>query len=220
MTLQASGQISMGDIVAEFGGVAQHALSEYYRGGAYVQNIAQNTTIPTSGQIKLSNFYGTGNVSDRTNTFEMYAEYYSYLVPIGGGEGAPVEYGDAFIGGYANSTNGSLPHSAMTPNPATYPGGTGGAQTITVQYLTYEGGTLNPYLFNLILSCATAMNVNSNTVFKSILDRESGVTYDRTSTGFTVSNNAAGTIAYFTWLSDNTAYANNTFYHPVITNTY
>lgn len=220
MVLQASGEISLGDIVAEFGGAAPHALSEYYRGGAYVQNIAQNSAVPTSGQIKLSNFYGAGNISDHTNTLEMYAESLSYTIPVGGGEGGPVEYGDYTEAGFANSSIGTLPHSALTPNPYVYQGGTGGAQDITVQYLTYSGGTIDAYKVQLYLSCATAMNAASNTIFKSLLDREAGVTYDRTSAGFSVSNNAAGTIIYMQWDSNNLFYANNTFYHPVITNTY
>lgn len=58
MTLQASGAISIGDIADEFGGNAPHALSEYYRGGGLVQNTTQNAGIPSSGAIKLSDFYG------------------------------------------------------------------------------------------------------------------------------------------------------------------
>lgn len=50
MTLQTSGQITILDIVGEFGGTAPHSLSEYY-GAA--------SGVPTSGQISLSNFYGT-----------------------------------------------------------------------------------------------------------------------------------------------------------------
>jgi len=218
MVLQASGQISMGDIVAEFGGVAQHALSEYYKGGAYVQNIAQNAAVPTSGQIKLSDFYGAGNISDHTNTIEMYAESESYAIPIGGGEGVPVEYGTHTDAGYANSVIGTLPHSAVTPNPYTYAGGTGGAQTITVQSIVYSGSEIEAYTLQLQLTCPTTMNTASNTIFKSFLDRASGVVYDRTSTGFTISPN--GTTVYISWDSNNTFYANNTFYHPVITNTY
>jgi hypothetical protein len=49
MALQASGQITIVDIVGEFGGTAPHALNEYY-------GVA--TGVPTSGQIALSNFYG------------------------------------------------------------------------------------------------------------------------------------------------------------------
>lgn len=58
MVLQASGPISLADIAAEFGGAAPHSLSEYYRGGANVPDTAANAGIPTSGAIKLSDFYG------------------------------------------------------------------------------------------------------------------------------------------------------------------
>ncbi len=59
MTLQSSGPISMSQICAEFGAPSTTPLSGLYRGGAYVPNIAANATIPTSGAISLSNFYGT-----------------------------------------------------------------------------------------------------------------------------------------------------------------
>jgi len=48
--------ISMGQIQSEFGGANPIALGgEYYRGGAYTTN--NNTNVPTSGTIALSNFY-------------------------------------------------------------------------------------------------------------------------------------------------------------------
>jgi len=57
MALPASGTITMLDIQTEFGGPASPIqLSSYYRGGAYVT--PNNTSVPTSGQISLSNFYG------------------------------------------------------------------------------------------------------------------------------------------------------------------
>lgn len=62
MTLPASGPISLSDIRNEFGGSAPDSLSEYYRGGAYVPNIPANNSIPTSGAISLSDFYGTTNL--------------------------------------------------------------------------------------------------------------------------------------------------------------
>lgn len=40
MPLPASGQISLADLAAEFGGVSPHALSEYYRGGGLVPSTA------------------------------------------------------------------------------------------------------------------------------------------------------------------------------------
>lgn len=56
MALPGSGALSINSIATEFGGSAPHSLSEYYRGGAYVTS--NNTNVPTSGQISISNFYG------------------------------------------------------------------------------------------------------------------------------------------------------------------
>lgn len=56
MALQSSGAISLSDIQNEFGGNNPISLSEYYRGGSYVTD--NNTNVPTSGGITMSNFYG------------------------------------------------------------------------------------------------------------------------------------------------------------------
>ena len=61
MALPSSGQLSINNIVGEFGGSAPHALSEYYRGGSLVPDSATNSGVPTSGQIKISDFYGAAN---------------------------------------------------------------------------------------------------------------------------------------------------------------
>ena len=58
MALQTSGAISLLNLQTEFGGANPIGLNEYYRGGAYVPNTAQNSAVPTSGAIALSNFYG------------------------------------------------------------------------------------------------------------------------------------------------------------------
>lgn len=58
MTIVSSGQLSMNDIVAEFGGSGQHGLQEYYRGGSFVADNSLNTSVPTSGQITIQDFYG------------------------------------------------------------------------------------------------------------------------------------------------------------------
>ena len=47
--------ISLGQIQTEFGGSNPAAISEYYRGGPYTTE--NNTNVPTSGTIALSNFY-------------------------------------------------------------------------------------------------------------------------------------------------------------------
>jgi hypothetical protein len=59
MALQSSGVIALSDIQTEFGGSNPISLSEYYRGGAYTTS--NNTNVPTSGAISLSNFYGATN---------------------------------------------------------------------------------------------------------------------------------------------------------------
>lgn len=58
MALQGSGAITLAQIAAEFGGAAPHSLSEYYRGGLYVPDIAANVNIPSSGAIGFNMFYG------------------------------------------------------------------------------------------------------------------------------------------------------------------
>lgn len=58
MALPASGPISLGAIQTEYGGTNPAAISEYYRGGGLVPNAAPNLSVPTSGAISFSNFYG------------------------------------------------------------------------------------------------------------------------------------------------------------------
>lgn len=55
MVLQTSGRISLKDISVEFGGVVPHKLSEYY-------GVA--LSLPTTGIIKIGNFYGVSNNPD------------------------------------------------------------------------------------------------------------------------------------------------------------
>lgn len=52
MALQSSGSISLSNVASEFGGSTPHSLSEYY---------GSDTGVPASGQIKLSQFYGTSS---------------------------------------------------------------------------------------------------------------------------------------------------------------
>ena len=70
MAVTSSGLIRLsGDIVAEFGGSAPHALSEYYRNAGLVT--AGNTAVPTSGAIALSDFYGTTATVNRDIRVQM-----------------------------------------------------------------------------------------------------------------------------------------------------
>ena len=59
MAVTSSAPISITDLVTEFGGSAPHSLTEYYRGGSLVPSgPAANNSIPTSGAISLTNFFG------------------------------------------------------------------------------------------------------------------------------------------------------------------
>jgi hypothetical protein len=60
------------DIRAEFGGTPGLApdgrikpsnISQYYKGGSFVPSIIENTAVPTSGQIRFGNFFGTKTAS-------------------------------------------------------------------------------------------------------------------------------------------------------------
>ena len=77
MTLQASGVITMDDIVGEFGGTAPHGLKEYYNGGGVVGST--NTNVPTTGVIGLKDFYGSQAIANRDIRVQMsYAGGHSY----------------------------------------------------------------------------------------------------------------------------------------------
>jgi hypothetical protein len=69
MTLPASGPLTLAQIQGEFGGSNPIGLNEYYRGGAYVPNASTTASIPTSGAIAISNFYGTSNRVNVSYTF-------------------------------------------------------------------------------------------------------------------------------------------------------
>jgi hypothetical protein len=77
MPLPASGPISLGQIQTEFGGSAPTVLGEYYRGGVYTTG--NNTNVPTSGTIALSNFYSTLRAVQVTITFTRSATLQNYF---------------------------------------------------------------------------------------------------------------------------------------------
>jgi hypothetical protein len=56
MALPGSGTLSLSQIRDEFGGSNPVSMSDYYRSGPYVTT--NNTAVPTSGAISITNFYG------------------------------------------------------------------------------------------------------------------------------------------------------------------
>lgn len=61
-TIPSSGKILLGDLRNVFStGSGPKKLKSYYKGGNQVASTTLNNSIPTSGRIRLSDFYGKGN---------------------------------------------------------------------------------------------------------------------------------------------------------------
>jgi len=72
MPLPGSGAISCDNLQTEFGNTNPIALSEYYRGGtSLVPNISVNNSVPTSGQISISNLYAAEQIDYIPTTFNI-----------------------------------------------------------------------------------------------------------------------------------------------------
>ena len=70
MALQDDGIIKVSELRGEFGGSSPDLMSEYYRGAGLVPN--SQTSIPTSGEILLSDFYSTSDETIITVTQGLY----------------------------------------------------------------------------------------------------------------------------------------------------
>jgi hypothetical protein len=81
MTLPTSGPLSLTDIQTEFGGSNPIGLNEYYAGGGLVPAGATGTNgaVPSSGQIAISNFYGTSAYYGLTKSLRFRASATAYL---------------------------------------------------------------------------------------------------------------------------------------------
>ncbi len=78
MALPASGLITLAMIAAEFGGAQPYSLSQFYRGGGRVT--ANNTNVPASGKISLSDFYGAIKIVPGSVAYTSPGTY-TFIVP-------------------------------------------------------------------------------------------------------------------------------------------
>jgi hypothetical protein len=118
MPIKTNGTLSVQDIVDEFGGVAPHSVSEYYRGAGLVPltpNTQINNSIPTGGTIRHSNFYS----SSRTVIV-----FYD-IIGGGGGGGAGAADREPRKGTFAPSGESTI-ISGSGISTITAQGGTGG----------------------------------------------------------------------------------------------
>jgi len=78
MTLQSSGAISLQNIQAEFGGPSSNiTLQNYYAGGSYVAAGTKNgsgVAIPSSGAIKLEDFYGASAIVISGSSYSIFSQ--------------------------------------------------------------------------------------------------------------------------------------------------
>jgi hypothetical protein len=162
MALPASGQLSLSQIVGEFGGSAPHSLSEYYRNGGLVPS--GNTNVPTSGIIDFSDFYGAQAIVNRDIRVQMsYFAGHSYSafgVTSANSTAAPQSY------------SGSLLYNPFTIYSPVFRAGTGYlGQNLSFTYsqnedaqpasLTLYGGTSSTAVNDVVFAWSAGYN-NSN----------------------------------------------------------
>jgi len=93
MALPSSGTISINNLKVEFSDTYPSSMSEFYRGGTLVPNIPANSSVPISGTIALSNFYGATSQDAIPDAFELggpvtsasiSSYYYSNTITVSG----------------------------------------------------------------------------------------------------------------------------------------
>ena len=160
MALPGSGQLSINDIVGEFGGSAPHALSEYYRGGSLVPDSATNSGVPTSGQIKISDFYGAAN------------QLWATTVTVGTtNQAGPL--GSTCYGLVPTDVFGTIPAGSVSDSTVDF---LGGATVRGLFYRTFLSGKLFIVEGNFPNSGFTEMNIAGT----SYLRTDASHSYDAT----------------------------------------
>lgn len=147
MTLPSSGQISLLQIRNEFAGAGGPTnLRSYYRGGGYTTT--NNSTVPTSGQIQIGQFYGGYHVTPGVWDQNVAGYYEIWLPPRqflrvrvwGGGGGGGVATGELGGAGGQSDCLGCVAGGGGAGGP-NYGGGGGGASGGNSENLAGEGGT-------------------------------------------------------------------------------
>lgn len=160
MALPVSGPLSLASIQSEFGGSSPISLSEYYRGGSYVTT--NNSNVPSSGIIRISNFYGAVKQFAFTLTGTLnQANLRSLAVAYGwNGTDAVLCTNNALI---SSSTTGAagLTIDGSFPN---------GVILVNNNYITGMGGNGGSYgqsggAGGTAVAIGTAVSITNNSVF-------------------------------------------------------
>jgi len=156
MACPSSGTITIQDIVDEFGGSAPHSLSEYYRDGGEVPS--NNTNVPTSSTISLSNFYDAVNeiivtVSSGTTNYSCSTAFGSHWT--------------------------SAVPKRLIINSGVTVGGTGANPALTIEgsmagtFIVQNAGTITGY-------GGAAQGGTGGSAVKVLTDNSSGITFNNT----------------------------------------
>jgi len=180
MAIQTSGAITLSDIQTEFGGSNPVSLSEYYAGGSYVPSGTSGTNgaVPTSGEIAVSDFYGTQAGITITVTEGTGDNVYPTL-----------HTGYGFHTPYALTNQGAGPNYGSV-SPTTYAGAT--IRAITRLTTKYQNDP-SPG-FYISLSGNRAQNF-----FTSVNVQGYGTLLSSNATRTVLTNNPAGTRTRFGW---------------------
>jgi hypothetical protein len=141
MALPSSGAISFYDLQNEFGGSNPIGINEYYMNGGIVPNgtiNVNNNSLPTSGQISLSTFYGSKQIPTSLSVRALI---------VGGGGGGHSRYsgdnnamnGGGGAGGVVDATF-NLPKGSYTFIIGSGGYQSSGGDTLAFGYTAYGGG--------------------------------------------------------------------------------
>ena len=159
MACPSSGTITIQDIVDEFGGSTPHSLSEYYRDGGEVPG--NNTNVPTSGTISLSNFYDAVN---------------EIIVTVSAGT---TNYSCSTV--FGSNWTSSVPKRLIINNGVTI-GGTGSTAALTID--ASMSGTLVVQNSGAIVGYGgAAQGGEGGDAINVLTDNSSGITFNNASQG-------------------------------------
>ena len=137
MAMQTSGEISIQDLKIFFGAGGTRGMSDFYRGGTFVPDISANSGIPTSGEIALSDFYGSQ--AQRTVTVSPTSQG-------GNGTGSSYTWNPVTV-----TYTGGIPSSVVWSFSFTNGG--------TFSYTTINGGlTAIPSVSGVVDSCSGTLD--------------------------------------------------------------
>lgn len=170
MALQTSGTITIGDLRTEFGDTGSSSLSEFYRGGSLVPNTGTNVAVPTSGIIKLSNFYGAAAVAQSWQWVQTYTS-------MGEGVTRTFQFEDVndiiTSGTFSWSINGTTSDFNAVSGTGTISATSQGSFSITTKNdattegtenyilsVSYGGGTILAQSFSLLDTSLTPVTIN------------------------------------------------------------